>query len=52
MAKFIVVEQYVGIPGEGYNFSFIDVEFHAVSNAPTLYESLCQTEVDCSPEGI
>jgi hypothetical protein len=37
MAKFIIVDQYVGFSGEGYNFSFTDVEFHAVSNAQTLY---------------
>jgi hypothetical protein len=37
LAKFIVVDQYVGFPGEGYNFSFTDVEFRSVSNAPNLY---------------
>jgi hypothetical protein len=37
MANFIIIHQYVGFPGEGYNFGFTDVEFHAVSNAPTLY---------------
>jgi hypothetical protein len=37
MTNFIIIEQYVGFPGEGYNFSFTDVDFHAVSNAPTLY---------------
>jgi hypothetical protein len=28
---------YVGFPGEGYNFGFIDVEYHIVSSAPNLY---------------
>jgi hypothetical protein len=37
LTKFIIVDQYVGFPGEGYNFSFTDVEFHTISNAPTLY---------------
>jgi hypothetical protein len=37
LAKFIIVEQCIGFPGEGYNFNSIDVEFHTVSNAPTLY---------------
>jgi hypothetical protein len=37
LTKFIVVDQYVGFPGEGYNFSFTDVECHRVSSAPTLY---------------
>jgi hypothetical protein len=36
LAKFIIVDQYVGFPGEGYNFSFTDVEFHAACNAPTF----------------
>jgi hypothetical protein len=37
LAKFIVVDKYICFPTEGYNFSFTDVEFHTVSNAPTLY---------------
>jgi hypothetical protein len=37
LAEFIIVDQYVGFPGEGYGFSFTDVEFHTVTNAPTLY---------------
>jgi hypothetical protein len=36
LAKFIIVDQYVGFPAEGYKCSFNDVEFHTVSNAPTL----------------
>jgi hypothetical protein len=36
-AKFIITDQYVGFPGEGYNFSFTGVEFHTVSSAPTFY---------------
>jgi hypothetical protein len=35
LAKFIVIDKYIGFPREGYNFSFTDVEFHTVSNAPT-----------------
>jgi hypothetical protein len=26
LTKFIIVDQYVGFPGEGYNFSFTDIE--------------------------
>jgi hypothetical protein len=37
LTKFIVVDQYVGFPGKRCNFSFTDVEFQRVSNAPTLY---------------
>jgi hypothetical protein len=37
LAKFIIVDQYVGFPREGYNFSFTVLEFHTVSDAPTLY---------------
>jgi hypothetical protein len=37
LADFIVVDKYIGFPGEGYNFSFTDFEFHAVSNTQTLY---------------
>jgi hypothetical protein len=37
--KFVIVDQYVGFPGERYNFSFTDVEFCilAVSTTQTLY---------------
>jgi hypothetical protein len=35
LIKFIIIDQYFGFPGEGYNFSFTDVEFHIVSSAPT-----------------
>jgi hypothetical protein len=37
LTKFIIIDQNVGFPGEGYNFSFTDVEYHIVSSAPTLY---------------
>jgi hypothetical protein len=38
LAKFIIkISTLVGFPGERYNFSFTDVEFHAVISAPTLY---------------
>jgi hypothetical protein len=37
LTKFIIVDQYVGFTGEGYNISFTDVEFHTVSSATTLY---------------
>jgi hypothetical protein len=37
LAKFIIIDKYIGFPGEGYNFSFTDVEFHTVCSAPTLY---------------
>jgi hypothetical protein len=37
LAKFIIIDQYVGFPAEGHNFSFTDVKFHAVSGAPILY---------------
>jgi hypothetical protein len=37
LTKFIVVDQFVGFPGKIYKFSFTDVEFHRLSNAPTLY---------------
>jgi hypothetical protein len=36
LAKFIIIDQYFGFPGEGYNFSFTDVKFHTVSSATTL----------------
>jgi hypothetical protein len=35
--KFIIIHQYVGFPGEGYKFSFTDVESHLVNSASTLY---------------
>jgi hypothetical protein len=31
LKKFIVVDQYVGFPGEGCNFSFTEFEFHTVT---------------------
>jgi hypothetical protein len=37
LTKFIIIDQYVGFPGEGYNFSFTDVEYPIVGSAPTLY---------------
>jgi hypothetical protein len=37
LAKTVIIEQYVGFPREGYKFSFTGVEFHTVSNTPTLY---------------
>jgi hypothetical protein len=27
-AKFIIIDQYAGFPGEEYNFSFTNTEFH------------------------
>jgi hypothetical protein len=35
--EFIIIDQYVGFPGEGHNFSFIDVEFYIVRSAPILF---------------
>jgi hypothetical protein len=35
--KFVIIDQYVGFPGEGCNFSFTDGEFRMLSSAPTLY---------------
>jgi hypothetical protein len=37
LTKFIIVGQWVGFPGEEYNFNCTDVEFRTVSNEPTLY---------------
>jgi hypothetical protein len=37
LTNFIIIDQYFGFPGEGYNFNFTDAEFHAVGSAPTLY---------------
>jgi hypothetical protein len=37
LAKFIIVDQYVGFRGEGYSFSFTDAEFHTDSSASTFY---------------
>jgi hypothetical protein len=37
LAKFMIIDQDFGFPGEGYNCSFTDVEFHTASSAPTLY---------------
>jgi hypothetical protein len=28
LVEFIIVDQYVGFPRKGYNFSFTDVEFY------------------------
>jgi hypothetical protein len=28
LTKFIITDQYIGFPGEGYNFSFTGVEFN------------------------
>jgi hypothetical protein len=36
LAKLIIIDESVGFPGEGCNFSFTDVDFHTVSSAPTL----------------
>jgi hypothetical protein len=38
LEKLIIIVEYVGFPGEEYNFSFTDVESHTVSSAPTLYK--------------
>jgi hypothetical protein len=37
LTKFTIIHQYIGFPGEGYNFRFTDTEFNIVSTAPTLY---------------
>jgi hypothetical protein len=37
MTKFIILGQWIGFPGGGYNFSFTDIEFDTFSNAVTLY---------------
>jgi hypothetical protein len=37
LAKIVIVNQHVGFLREGYYLSFTGVEFHTVSNAPTLY---------------
>jgi hypothetical protein len=39
LIKFIIVYQYGVFPEERYIFSFIDVEFHLVCNALTLYST-------------
>jgi hypothetical protein len=36
-AKFLIIDQYIGFPGEGWNSGFTDAEFHVVSNSLTLY---------------
>jgi hypothetical protein len=51
LAMFIIINQYAGFPGEGYNFSFTNAEFHTVSNAPALYRVNVKL-VDCNPEEI
>jgi hypothetical protein len=30
LTKFIIIDKYVGFPGEGYNFSVTDVYYHIV----------------------
>jgi hypothetical protein len=37
LAKIVIVNEHVGFPREGYYLHFTGVEFHTVSNAPTLY---------------
>jgi hypothetical protein len=37
LAKFIVIDQYVGFPEDGYNFSFTDAGFRTVISAPAFY---------------
>jgi hypothetical protein len=37
LVKFTIIDQHVGFPGEEYNFSFTDAEFHTISSAPTVY---------------
>jgi hypothetical protein len=37
LAKSVIIDQCVGFRREGHNFSFTNVEFHAVSKEPTLY---------------
>lgn len=37
LAKFIFINQYVYFPGEGYNFSFTNNEFHIVNSVLSLY---------------
>jgi hypothetical protein len=44
LAKFIIIDKYVGFPGEGYNFSFTDDQFHIISSGTTLYRFMS----DCS----
>jgi hypothetical protein len=36
LAKFILIDHYVGFSGKGRNFSFIDVKFYTVNNAANL----------------
>jgi hypothetical protein len=36
LAKLIIIKKCVSFPGKRYDLSFTDVEFHTVSNAPTL----------------
>jgi hypothetical protein len=37
LTQFIIIDKHVRFPGEGYNFSFTDAEYHVVNSAPTLY---------------
>jgi hypothetical protein len=50
LADLIIIDQYVGFPGERYNFSFTDVEFHTISSALTLCRVNIKTVVDYSVE--
>jgi hypothetical protein len=36
LTKFIIIDQFVGFPEKGYNFSFTDVEFHTANSVPAL----------------
>jgi hypothetical protein len=40
LAEFIIMDQCVGFPVEGYNFGFNDAEFHTVSSAKPCIESI------------
>jgi hypothetical protein len=37
LAKFIITDQYVGFPEEGYNFTFTAAEFHIADSSPTVH---------------
>jgi hypothetical protein len=39
LEKFIIIDQYFGFPGDGYNFIFTAVDFHIVSCEPILYRA-------------
>jgi hypothetical protein len=51
LAKFIIVDQSLGFPGEGYNFSFTDVEFNNNTTETTTKLFLCQTIIVLSADG-